>query len=420
MALLETLSSNELFNFIIYDTISATPFNNHDISSSEPTFLVETRVKPQEHDPSSSFNNNNIDHSSRKRQSAEPQVQQGRRKRRRKPRVCKNKEEAETQRMTHITVERNRRKQMNEHLAVLRSLMPESYVQRGDQASIVGGAIEFVKELEHLLQSLEAKKLQILQQSNEDSTILKLMRPPFAQFFVYPQYTWSQAPNKYTSKTQAAIADIEVTLIETHANLRILSRKSPRQLSQLVAGFQALSLTILHLNVTTMDPLVLYSISAKALIFFKLTETNRAICDSHQPFCFLVLAHRNGLDQSFIQAVGRDMPWLVQGRVVIILDFVIWVLIVCGRRLCVPSTVLGNEGVVTHQKKSTDQDANNGYDEGREIRGGIIVILREFEGGRRRRRRVHYVTPLRTIQATKALGTVFVVHVWNPSSWIAK
>lgn len=137
----------------------------------------------------------------------------------------------------------------------------------------MGGAIEFVKELEHLLQSLEAKKFQILQQevaqsNNEDSTIFKLMRPPFAQFFVYPQYTWSQAPNKYTSKTQAAIADIEVTLIETHANLRILSRRSPRQLSKLVSGFQTHNLTILHLNVTTMDPLVLYSISAKVCKLF--------------------------------------------------------------------------------------------------------------------------------------------------------
>lgn len=51
-----------------------------------------------------------------------------RRKRRR--RSCKNKEEVEQQRMTHIAVERNRRKQMNEYLAVIRSLMPSSYVQR--------------------------------------------------------------------------------------------------------------------------------------------------------------------------------------------------------------------------------------------------------------------------------------------------
>mgnify|MGYP002413901659 CR=1 FL=1 len=53
-----------------------------------------------------------------------------RRKRRRRARSCKNREDAESQRMTHIAVERNRRKQMNEYLAALRSLMPESYVQR--------------------------------------------------------------------------------------------------------------------------------------------------------------------------------------------------------------------------------------------------------------------------------------------------
>jgi hypothetical protein len=53
-----------------------------------------------------------------------------RRKRRRRARSCKSREEAECQRMTHIAVERNRRRQMNEYLVQLRSLMPESYVQR--------------------------------------------------------------------------------------------------------------------------------------------------------------------------------------------------------------------------------------------------------------------------------------------------
>lgn len=53
----------------------------------------------------------------------------GRRKRRR-TKSSRNKEDMENQRMTHIAVERNRRKQMNEYLAVLRSLMPPSYVQR--------------------------------------------------------------------------------------------------------------------------------------------------------------------------------------------------------------------------------------------------------------------------------------------------
>jgi hypothetical protein len=132
---LEALSSNELFNFIIYDTISATPYSSHD-SSENTTFLLENAMKPQNQggvlDKSTLV-------STPKRSSGRSEVvdrrqnlavQAGRKKRRRKPRVCKNKEEAETQRMTHIAVERNRRKQMNEHLQVLRSLMPESYAQR--------------------------------------------------------------------------------------------------------------------------------------------------------------------------------------------------------------------------------------------------------------------------------------------------
>lgn len=49
---------------------------------------------------------------------------------RKRARTSKTSEEVESQRMTHIAVERNRRKQMNEHLRVLRSLMPGSYVQR--------------------------------------------------------------------------------------------------------------------------------------------------------------------------------------------------------------------------------------------------------------------------------------------------
>ena len=141
---------------------------------------------------------------------------------------------------------------------------------QGDQASIVGGAIEFVKEMEHFLQSLEAKKVKLKQEltgpnySTENATTTsEFPQPPFSQFFVSPQYTWSQIPSKFTSKTAASIADIEATLIETHANLRILSRRSPRQLSKLVSGFHTLYLTVLHINVTTMDPLVLYSISAK-------------------------------------------------------------------------------------------------------------------------------------------------------------
>lgn len=131
---LQALSSNEFLNLILYETISATPCSSH--ASLETASLLLESLKPQDHDVSVNSSNSLV---TEKRCSVGREAVnkrhnllavQGKKKRRRKPRVCKNKEEAETQRMTHIAVERNRRKLMNEHLAVLRSLMPESYVQR--------------------------------------------------------------------------------------------------------------------------------------------------------------------------------------------------------------------------------------------------------------------------------------------------
>ncbi|PON46864.1 Basic helix-loop-helix transcription factor [Parasponia andersonii] len=237
----------------------------------------------------------------------------GRRKRRR-TRSSKNKEELENQRMTHIAVERNRRKQMNEYLAVLRSLMPPSYVQRGDQASIIGGAINFVKELEQLLQSMEGHKVRTKLEdhdhdhhhqdddtknggsfssssssssssnssssssSSSSTTTYSSSSSPLAEFFTFPQYStrashycnnicenYSKDPinNSNNQWATAAAADIEVTMVDSHANLKILSKKRPRQLLKMVAGFGVLRLSVLHLNVTSVDQMVLYSVSVK-------------------------------------------------------------------------------------------------------------------------------------------------------------
>ncbi|CAA2991310.1 transcription factor bHLH96-like [Olea europaea var. sylvestris] len=187
---------------------------------------------------------------------------------RRRTKSSKNKEEIENQRMTHIAVERNRRRQMNDYLAILRSLMPPSYAQRGDQASIVGGAINFVKELEQLLQSLEAYNVAKKQHYTSISTHSHL----FSRFFTFPQY--STYPTRHGNSTagssacdmaekRSAVADIEVTMVENHANIKILSGKLPKQILKLVTGLQSISLTVLHLNITTIEQLVLYSISVK-------------------------------------------------------------------------------------------------------------------------------------------------------------
>ncbi|GAU32124.1 hypothetical protein TSUD_218750 [Trifolium subterraneum] len=188
-----------------------------------------------------------------------------RRKRRRAATASpKNEEEIESQRMTHIAVERNRRKQMNEYLAVLRSMMPRSYAKRGDQASIVGGAINFLKELEQHLQSMKGKK-KINQKPHEYGS----SSPPFAEFFMFPQYsTCEHQSNTCYPANQMnqsrAMADIEVSLVDSHANIKIMLKKRQGQVMKMVVGLQNLGFNILHLNVSTVDDLILVSVSVKA------------------------------------------------------------------------------------------------------------------------------------------------------------
>ncbi|XP_050370752.1 transcription factor bHLH94 [Argentina anserina] len=197
------------------------------------------------------------------------------RRKRRRTRIAKNKEEVETQRITHIAVERNRRKLMNDYLIQLRSMMPASYAQRGDQASIIGGAINFVKELEQLLQSLEASR-GTNQQSDMDLAFI------FSNFFTFPQYstcsnknTHGHGHSEYMNNSlvhpheilgemrSGAVADVEVTMVESHANIKVLLRRHPRQLLKMVLGLHSLHLMILHINVTTMDSMILYSFIVK-------------------------------------------------------------------------------------------------------------------------------------------------------------
>ncbi|XP_058104059.1 transcription factor bHLH71-like [Magnolia sinica] len=281
------LASTNLPGFIVHNAIPSSEHYYH--HQGHGSFLIENNVSDGTHHPHldglgwSDFHGY-LGHSnsimsvhlgSSESMDGRPNMSvQGTKKRRRRPKICKDKEEAETQRMAHIFIERNRRKLMNEHLAVLRSMMPDYYLQRGDQASIVGGAINFVKELEQLLQSLEAQK-RILQRqrgrkevshnnnNDSDSNNDYHPKPPFEEFSKYPQYSRSQLPGDQQLENGSAVADIEVTMINACANLRILSKRRPKQFTKIIIGFQALHLTILHLNVTTVDPFIFYSISAK-------------------------------------------------------------------------------------------------------------------------------------------------------------
>ncbi|KAJ7951388.1 Transcription factor bHLH70 [Quillaja saponaria] len=195
----------------------------------------------------------------------------------------KNKEDVENQRMTHIAVERNRRRQMNDHLSVLRSIMPPSYIKRGDQASIIGGAIDFVKELEQLLESLEAQK-RIRKEEGIGSNEFNPLSPHFEIGSSMEETNWG---DKIKAEKKTEAADIEVTVIQSHVNLKIQCQRKPEQLLKTIVALEDLRLTVLHLNITSSHASVLYSFNLKIEEGCKIGLANEIAEAVHHRFSFI-------------------------------------------------------------------------------------------------------------------------------------
>lgn len=89
---------------------------------------VNSETKDQNQHPNSASCTEGVSSECNQMAKAPPVTKERRKRKRSRP--TKNKEEVESQRMTHIAVERNRRRQMNDHLNVIKSLIPTSYIQR--------------------------------------------------------------------------------------------------------------------------------------------------------------------------------------------------------------------------------------------------------------------------------------------------
>ncbi|GAB2221939.1 hypothetical protein Droror1_Dr00013135 [Drosera rotundifolia] len=204
---------------------------------------------------------------------------------------------------SHITVERNRRKQMNEHLAVLRSLMPCFYVKRGDQASIIGGVVNYINELQQVLQSLESKKQRKVYSevlsprlaSSPRVSPLSPRRPPLSlpisprtpqpgSPYIPRQFHQGGgggylSPTKGTpldlspccsstssidnnminpikdlvASSKSSIAEVEVKFSGANVLLKTMSPWIPGQVVKIISALEDLALEILHLNISNMD-----------------------------------------------------------------------------------------------------------------------------------------------------------------------
>ncbi|KAJ6904137.1 transcription factor MUTE [Populus alba x Populus x berolinensis] len=176
--------------------------------------------------------------------------------------------------MSHIAVERNRRRQMNEHLKVLRSLTPCFYIKRGDQASIIGGAIEFIKELHQVLQALESKKQRKSSLSPSPGPCLSPSpRAPLQLITtgLHPDhhnpFPFGNIENDLKELGAACcnspIADVEAKISGSNVILKVISRRIPGQIARIISVLENLSFEILHLNISSMEDTVLYSFVIK-------------------------------------------------------------------------------------------------------------------------------------------------------------
>nr|GMD56694.1 transcription factor SPEECHLESS [Ipomoea batatas] len=180
-------------------------------------------------------------------------------------------------RTCHITVERNRRKQMNDHLSVLRSLMPAFYVKRGDQASIIEGVVDYINELQQILQSLETKKQRkaytsevlsprILSPSPRKPPLSpRLSLPPISPRTPQPTSPYKpqaasssstsaiDSANELAANSTSAIADVEVKFSGSNVILKTVSPRIPGQAVKIISALEDLALEILHVSITTIN-----------------------------------------------------------------------------------------------------------------------------------------------------------------------
>ncbi|TMW94729.1 hypothetical protein EJD97_009880 [Solanum chilense] len=245
-------------------------------------------------------------------------------------------EETIENKISHITVERNRRKQMNEHLSVLRTLMPCFYAKRGDQASIIGGVVDYINELQQVLQSLEAKKQRKVYSEVLSPRVLppqlvpispRLLTPsplsprkpplsPRMNLPISPRTPQPTSPykpnanananankplepspttssnssidshvnNELAANSKSAIADVEVKFSGANVILKTVSPRIPGQAVKIIAALEQLALEILHVSISTIDGTMLNSFTIKIGIECQLSAEELAH-QIQQTFC---------------------------------------------------------------------------------------------------------------------------------------
>lgn len=191
------------------------------------------------------------------------------------------------------------------------------YLIQGDQASIIGGVVDYINELQQVLQSLEAKKQrkaysEVLSPRVVSSPrVLSPRKPPLSprlslpisprtpqpsspykprmqQSAAYLPPTMPTTPsssstssaasassininndinaNELFANSESAIADVEVKFSGSNVLLKTVSPPIPGQAVKIIAALEHLSLEILKVDISTVDETMLNSFTIK--VFF--------------------------------------------------------------------------------------------------------------------------------------------------------
>lgn len=259
-------------------------------STTEPHQILQSLLQSQTLEPESCLTHETIkrDPGQEEVPVKDPKTEDGatvkEKRKRKRTRAPKNKDEVENQRMTHIAVERNRRRQMNEHLNSLRSLMPPPFLQRGDQASIVGGAIDYIKELEQLLQSLEAEKQREGARENP-KTASSSSSSSRACTNSSVSSVSPTSEDGFTARFGGGeTAEVEATVIQNHASLKVRCKRGRGQILRAIISIENLKLSILHLTISSSFDSVFYSFNLKIEDGCKVRSADEITTAVHQIF----------------------------------------------------------------------------------------------------------------------------------------
>lgn len=132
---------------------------------------------------------------------------------------------------------------------------------KGDQASIIGGVIEFIKELHQVLQSLESKKRRksLSPSPGPSPRALQLTSQPDTPFGL-------ENFKELGACCNSSVADVEAKISGSNVILRIISRRIPGQIVKIINVLEKFSFEVLHLNISSMEETVLYSFVIKVCI----------------------------------------------------------------------------------------------------------------------------------------------------------